>query len=59
MTSPTPDRSHLKRIYARIDELSVRVSRLERNIYLGTGGLGAIAVFNLITNISQMGGGGG
>lgn len=60
MTSgPLGDRSHLKRIYTRIDDLNSRVSRLERNIYIGTGGIGAVALFNLISNLAQMGGGGG
>ena len=58
-TGPIGDRSHLKRIYTRIDDLNARVSRLERNIYLGAGGLGTVAVFNLISNLAQMGGGGG
>lgn len=58
MTSPVGDRTHLKRIYTRIDDLNQRVSRLERSVYLGTGGVGVLAVINLITNISQGGGGG-
>lgn len=58
MTAPTGDRSHLKRIYTRIDDLNTRVSRIERNVYIGTGGLGAIALFNLISNLSQMAGNG-
>lgn len=53
----SPDRSardrHFDRVYKRIDELSTRVSRLERALYLGTGGLGTLAVINLITNIGQ------
>lgn len=52
-TGPAPvDRSHLKRIYARIDDINSRVSRLERNWYLGTGAVGAIALFNLISNLA-------
>lgn len=56
MTS-SPDRSardrHFDRVYKRIDELSTRVARLERALYLGSGGLGTLAVINLIANIQQ------
>jgi hypothetical protein len=44
---------HLDRVYTRIDELSKRVGDLERKVYIGTGGLGVIAILNLITNITQ------
>lgn len=50
-TGPVGDRSHLKRIYSRIDDLNARLSKIERNMYLGTGGIGAVALFNLISNI--------
>lgn len=50
-SSPVPDRSHLKRLYTRIDDLNARVSRLERNIYIGSGGIGAVIMFNTITNL--------
>lgn len=56
-TEPRPDRTHVNRIYKRIDELSARVGRLERAVYIGSGGIGAIAIFNLISNVSQMSGG--
>lgn len=52
-----PDRSardrHFDRVYRRIDELSARVAKLERALYLGSGGLGAIAIINLVANIGQ------
>jgi hypothetical protein len=60
VTSPGGgDRTHLKRIYARIDDLNARVSRLERSVYLGTGGVGVLAIINLVTNLTQGGGTGG
>jgi len=46
--------AHLQRIYTRIDELATRVSRLERALWIGSGALGTVAVFNLLSNLSQM-----
>jgi hypothetical protein len=50
---------HFDRLYRRIDELSARVSKLERAIWVGSGALtatGGVAVFNLISNLNQGGG---
>ncbi len=49
---------HFDRLYRRIDELSNRVAKLERNMYIGVGGLGTVAIFNLISNVANMAGGG-
>lgn len=49
-----PDGRHFDRIYARLDQLSARVGKLERILWIGTGGLGGLATFNLIANISQI-----
>jgi len=43
---------HLDRLYRRIDELNGRVGRLERALWVGLGGLGAIATFNLYSNVT-------
>jgi hypothetical protein len=46
---------HFERLYRRIDELSTRVSKLERAIWVGSGALtatGGVAVFNLISSLS-------
>ncbi len=51
---------HFDRLYRRIDELSTRVSKLERAIWVGSGALtatGGIAIFNLVANLSGAGGG--
>lgn len=55
----TPDRAtdrHFSRLYKRLDELSGRVHKLERVFYWGTGGLGGIAIFNLISNVQNLAG---
>ncbi len=49
---------HFDRLYRRIDELSSRVAKLERNMYIGVGGLGTVAIFNLISNVANMANGG-
>ncbi len=50
---------HFDRIYKRLDDINARVSRLERTIYMAGGGIGAVALFNLASNLSQLAGGGG
>lgn len=47
---------HFDRLYQRIDELTARVGRLERALWLASGGLGSVASFNLITNLTNGGG---
>jgi hypothetical protein len=49
---------HFDRLYKRIDELTTRVSKLERAIWIGSGALtatGGVAVFNLVANLTQAG----
>lgn len=50
---------HFDRLYRRIDELTARVSKLERAIWVGSGALtatGGVAVFNLVANLTQQAG---
>lgn len=44
---------HFDRLYARLDEMNARVGRLERALWLAGGGLGSVATFNLISNLTS------
>lgn len=46
---------HFDRLYKRLDELSSRVSRLERAMWVASGSLGSVALFNLYSNLTQGG----
>lgn len=49
---------HLKRIYSRIDDLDIRLKKIERIVWtLGAAALvtAGTAVLNLVTNMSQGG----
>lgn len=46
------DDRHFDRLYTRLDELSSRVARLERAMWVASGSFGSVALFNLYTNLS-------
>lgn len=43
---------HFDRLYKRLDDVNTRVGRLERAMYIATGSLGSVALFNLWSNLS-------
>lgn len=46
---------HFDRLYKRLDELSSRVGKLERAMWIASGSLGSVALFNLYSNLTQGG----
>lgn len=57
MTTQPRDRGrgrtgHVERLYVRIDDLTNRVARLERAMWISAGALGSVATFNLISNLT-------
>lgn len=45
---------HFDRLYKRIDELSERLTGLERKFYIGMGAVGSGVLLNLASNLSQL-----
>lgn len=43
---------HFDRLYARLDEVHARVGRLEKALWMASGSLGSVALFNLWSNLS-------